>query len=89
VYEVVMVSRVVDAGAVAYLLGVSTRRMDRLVQSLGITGLSKSQVSVMALVISTSWSATSANARSMPARTRSWPPTRDDPDLGRPLRVAG
>ncbi len=31
-----------------YLLGVSTRRMDKLVQTLGITGLSKSQVSVMA-----------------------------------------
>ncbi len=34
--------------ATYYLLGVSTRRMDKLVQSLGITGLSKSQVSVMA-----------------------------------------
>ena len=34
--------------ATCYLLGVSTRRMDRLVQSLGITGLSKSQVSMMA-----------------------------------------
>lgn len=34
--------------ATCYLLGVSTRRMDRLVQALGITGLSKSQVSVMA-----------------------------------------
>jgi len=34
--------------ATCYLLGVSTRRMDRLVQSLGITGLSKSQVSQMA-----------------------------------------
>ena len=34
--------------ATCYLLGVSTRRMDRLVQSLGITGMSKSQVSVMA-----------------------------------------
>jgi transposase-like protein len=34
--------------ATCYLLGVSTRRMDRLVQSLGITGLSKSQVSVIA-----------------------------------------
>jgi transposase-like protein len=33
--------------ATCYLLGVSTRRMDKLVQSLGITGLSKSQVSVM------------------------------------------
>lgn len=31
-----------------YLLGVSTRRMNGLVESLGITGLSKSQVSVMA-----------------------------------------
>jgi putative transposase len=34
--------------ATCYLLGVSTRRMDKLVQSLGITGLSRSQVSVMA-----------------------------------------
>jgi len=34
--------------ATCYLLGVSTRRMDKLVQLLGITGLSKSQVSEMA-----------------------------------------
>jgi transposase-like protein len=34
--------------ATCYLLGVSTRRMDKLVASLGITSLSKSQVSVMA-----------------------------------------
>src|SRR3982751_4105392 len=34
--------------ATCYLLGVSTRRMEKLVQSLGITGLSRSQVSVMA-----------------------------------------
>jgi putative transposase len=34
--------------ATCYLLGVSTRRMDKLVQQLGITGLSKSQVSEMA-----------------------------------------
>jgi len=34
--------------ATCYLLGVSTRRMDKLVQSLGITGLSKSQVFEMA-----------------------------------------
>ena len=33
--------------ATCYLLGVSTRRMDKLVQSLGITGLSRSQVSEM------------------------------------------
>ncbi|ANS32054.1 putative transposase (plasmid) [Rhodococcus opacus] len=31
-----------------YLLGVSTRRTERLVDTLGITSLSKSQVSVMA-----------------------------------------
>ena len=34
--------------ATCYLLGVSTRRMDKLVQSLGVTSLSKSQVSEMA-----------------------------------------
>jgi putative transposase len=34
--------------ATCYLLGVSTRRMERLVETLGITRLSKSQVSVMA-----------------------------------------
>jgi putative transposase len=33
--------------ATCYLLGVSTRRMDKLVQSLGITGLSRTQVSQM------------------------------------------
>jgi putative transposase len=51
--------------ATCYLLGVSTRRMDKLVQSLGITGLSKSQVSQMA-----------QDGRWTPAPTRSWPPTR-------------
>ncbi|MFF0991629.1 IS256 family transposase [Kocuria nitroreducens] len=34
--------------ATCYLLGVSTRRMNKLVETLGITRLSKSQVSVMA-----------------------------------------
>lgn len=34
--------------ATCYLLGLSTRRMDKLVQTLGITSLSKSQVSRMA-----------------------------------------
>jgi len=34
--------------ATCYLLGVSTRRLERLVESLGVTRLSKSQVSVMA-----------------------------------------
>ncbi|EUA20580.1 transposase, Mutator family protein [Mycobacterium xenopi 3993] len=34
--------------ATCYLLGVSTRRMERLVETLGVTRLSKSQVSIMA-----------------------------------------
>jgi len=34
--------------ATCYLLGVSTRRMEKLVETLGITRLSRSQVSVMA-----------------------------------------
>src|SRR4051812_29828451 len=38
----------VSVVATYYLLGVSTRRMDKLVHSLGITSLSKSQVSRMA-----------------------------------------
>ncbi|KAB7744183.1 IS256 family transposase [Nostocoides sp. F2B08] len=41
-------SALISVVATCYLLGVSTRRMDKLVQSLGITGLSKSQVSEMA-----------------------------------------
>ena len=39
--------------ATCYLLGVSTRRMEKLVESLGITRLSKSQVSVMAADLDT------------------------------------
>jgi transposase-like protein len=38
----------VSVVAISYLLGVSTRRMEKLVEQLGITRLSKSQVSVMA-----------------------------------------
>lgn len=41
-------SALVSVVATCYLLGVSTRRMDKLVQSLGITSLSRSQVSRMA-----------------------------------------
>lgn len=37
--------------ATCYLLGVSTRRMEKLVEPLGIKGLSKSQVSMMARVL--------------------------------------
>ncbi len=39
--------------ATCYLLGVSTRRMEKLVETLGITRLSKSQVSVMAKELDT------------------------------------
>ena len=38
----------VSVVATSYLLGVSTRQMEKLVQTLGITRLSKSQVSMMA-----------------------------------------
>ena len=62
--------------ATCYLLGVSTRRMDRLVQTLGITGLSKSQVSVMAKELDAQVEAFRTRPLAMPARTRSWPPTR-------------
>jgi putative transposase len=37
--------------ATCYLLGVSTRRVDKLVEALGISGISKSQVSRMAKVL--------------------------------------
>jgi putative transposase len=39
--------------ATCYLLGVSTRRMEKLVEALGITRLSRSQVSVMAAELDT------------------------------------
>lgn len=39
--------------ATCYLLGVSTRRMEKLVESLGITRLSKSQVSTMTAELDT------------------------------------
>ncbi len=39
--------------ATCYLLGVCTGRMDKLVEILGITSLSKSQVSVMAKELDT------------------------------------
>ena len=41
-------SALITVVADCYLAGVSTRRMDKLVKTLGITGLSKSQVSCMA-----------------------------------------
>ncbi|GLX04779.1 UNVERIFIED_ORG: transposase-like protein [Microbispora rosea subsp. rosea] len=41
----------VSVVATSYLLGVSTRRVDKLVEQLGIGGISKSQVSAMAKVL--------------------------------------
>jgi transposase-like protein len=41
-------SALISVVATSYLLGVSTRRMEKLVEALGITRLSKSQVSEMA-----------------------------------------
>src|SRR6188768_4006198 len=46
-------SALISVVATCYLLGVSTRRMDKLVQTLGITSLSKSQVSRMAADLDT------------------------------------
>ncbi len=46
--ESALTSALTSAVATAYLKDVSTRRMDELVTSLGITGMSKSQVSTMA-----------------------------------------
>jgi putative transposase len=37
-----------SVGVTCYVLGVSTRGMERLVESLGVTSLSKSQISAMA-----------------------------------------
>ena len=61
--------------ATCYLLGVSTRRMERLVESLGVTSLSKSQVSTMAKELDEAVGAFRP-ARSTPDRTHSSPPTR-------------
>ena len=63
--------------ATCYLLGVSTRRMDKLVQSLGITGRSRSQVSVMAReldqLVKDFWE---RPLDAGPYTTPSWQPTR-------------
>jgi putative transposase len=60
--------------ATSYLLGVSTRRMEKLVETLGITSLSRSQVSRMAADLDAAVEA--FRARPLDAgRTRSSPPT--------------
>jgi len=59
--------------ATCYLLGVLTRRMEKLVESLGITRLSKSQVSIMTRPLDEQVE----QFRTRPSTsgpTRSWPP---------------
>lgn len=65
----------VTAVATSCRLGVSPRRMERLVAALGITGLSKLQVSQMAKDLDGQVEAFGPG-RWTPGRTRSWPPTR-------------
>jgi transposase-like protein len=65
----------VTAVATSYLLGVSTRRMEKLVETLGITRLSKSQVSEMAKDLDAQVEP-SAPGRWTPGPTRSSRPTR-------------
>lgn len=54
--------------ATCYLLGVSTRRVDKLVQTLGITSLSKSQVSRMAADLDEQVTAFRTSPTPMPER---------------------
>jgi len=61
--------------ATCYLLGVSTRRMEKLVESLGITRLSKSQVSEMARDLDAQVER-SGPGRWTPGPIPSWPRTR-------------
>jgi hypothetical protein len=71
--------------ATSYLLGVSTRRMERLVETLSITRLSKSQVSEMARDLD----AQAPDLVQQPAGTpqpRNPPPHRRRRDLPRPRR---
>jgi putative transposase len=69
-------SALISVVATCYLLGVSTRRMDKLVQSLGITSLSKSQVSRMAQDLDEQVAAFRTRPLGGRGRSRSWPRTR-------------
>jgi putative transposase len=57
--------------ATSYLLGVSTRRVEKLVETLRVTRLSKSQVSEMARSLDEQVAARSATGRWTPGPTRS------------------
>ena len=67
-------SALVSVVATSYLLGVSTRRMEKLVEQLGITRLSKAQVSQMARISTAKWRR-SAAGRWTPTRTPSSRPS--------------
>jgi transposase-like protein len=69
-------SALITVVADCYLAGVSTRRMDKLVKTLGIDSLSKSQVSRMAEDLDEQVAAFGTGAWTRPGRSRSSPPTR-------------
>lgn len=62
----------VSVVATSYLLGVSTRRVEKLIQQLGITALWKSQVGEMARDLDAQVEAFRTRPLE-PARIRSWP----------------
>ena len=69
-------SALISVVATCYLLGVSTQRMDKLVATLGITSLSKSQVSRMAAELDEQVAAFRTRPLASPGRSRSWRRTR-------------
>ncbi len=70
--ETAMITVVADC----YLAGVSTRRMDKLVKTLGINSFSKSQVSRMAADLDDTWTSSGIAACPRPVRSPSLPRTR-------------
>lgn len=59
--------------ATAYLLGVSTRRVEKLAESLGVTQLSKSQVSAMAKHLDEQVTGDRAVCSETPTESTTWP----------------
>ena len=83
--------------ATSYLLGVSTRRMEKLVETLGVTRLSRSQVSEMAKDLDGQVEAfrsrpVGCRARHLPRRRRTCAQStreRSDGERARPARDRG
>jgi putative transposase len=69
-------SALITVVADCYLAGVSTRRMDKLVRTLGISSLSKSQVSRMTTDLDEHVESFRHRLLAAAGRSRSWPPTR-------------